>query len=314
MNKYFLATLFAVLFSTMSFAQDKGHSDIEFGFEDPAAATPVFEIELFEETTEGILVAEGEFNGPANFRTADSPGFITPVDEGLVVNAGDQVSVRVLDASAAGSPTNLASGYVSFWTPTGGFQSFDSSFGTLTITGNTPGSTADTLTVLESASVVSGPTDIFLAEGSDGTFMSDVPPSLNEDNVVLGSGEIHNHLAFDLSGSLSSTPGAIGMLVQFSAVLDSNGQTVDSDPFFLIFNNGLPDSVFEEEAVLAFGLIEEDEVLLGDINMDESVDFLDIQPFIDLLTNQTFQAEGDFDGNNEVDFFDIQGFIDALSQ
>ena len=104
------------------------------------------------------------------------------------------------------------------------------------------------------------------------------------------------------------------MLVQFSAVLDSNGQTVDSDPFFLIFNNGLPETVFEEDAVLAFGLIEEDEVLLGDINLDMTVDFLDIQPFIDLLTNQTFQAEGDFDGNETVNFFDIQGFIDALSQ
>ena len=55
------------------------------------------------------------------------------------------------------------------------------------------------------------------------------------------------------------------------------------------------------------------DVLLGDINRDGSVTFADIGPFIGLLSNQTFQAEGDFDGNSEVNFADIPGFIFALS-
>jgi len=53
--------------------------------------------------------------------------------------------------------------------------------------------------------------------------------------------------------------------------------------------------------------------LLGDINLDGSVDFFDIQPFIDLLSNQMFQFEGDIDGSGAVDFFDIQPFIDILA-
>lgn len=310
MSKYFLATLFATLFTSASFAQ---HSDIEFGFEDPTAANPVFEIELDELTEEGIPVAEGEFAGAGAFRTADNPGFITPAEEGLTVGDGDQVFIRVLDASAPDSPTALVSGFVGFWTPDGGLQSFDSSFGTLSIESNTPGSNSPTVTNLAGDSVLAGPTDMFLAEGSDGSFMSDPPPSLNEEPDLLGVGEIHNHLAFDLSGDLATTPGAIGVLLQFSAVRAGTDEVIDSDPFFLIFNNGLDEEVFEAEALLAFGLVEEEEVLLGDANCDGTVDFFDIQPFIDILSNNGFKPQADIDGNEVVNFFDIAGFITILS-
>ena len=56
-----------------------------------------------------------------------------------------------------------------------------------------------------------------------------------------------------------------------------------------------------------------EEVIPGDINRDGVVDFFDIQPFIDLLTNQGFQAEADIDGSGKVDFFDIQPFINLLA-
>ena len=314
MNKYFLATMFAMLFTSVSFAQ---HTDIEFGFEDPSSASPVFEILLDEFTEEGIAVAEGEFEGSGAFRTADSPGFITPVeeDENLTVGVGDQVFIRVLDASADDSPTKLVSGYVGFWTPDGGLQSFDSSFGTLSIESNTIGSDDPTFSDFTGDSA-DGPTDLFLAVGSDGTALSDVPPSLGEENVTLGPGEIHNHLAFDLSGDLAATNGAVSLLLQFSVVRRDTGDVIDSDPFFLIFNNGLSEDEGGEfeAALLAFGLDEGGEApLLGDVNIDGVVDFFDISPFIDLLSNQEFQAEADFDQNEVVDFFDISGFILALS-
>ena len=53
--------------------------------------------------------------------------------------------------------------------------------------------------------------------------------------------------------------------------------------------------------------------LAGDVNLDGVVDFFDIQPFINVLSAQAFQAEADIDGNGEVDFFDIQPFINILS-
>ena len=54
-------------------------------------------------------------------------------------------------------------------------------------------------------------------------------------------------------------------------------------------------------------------VLLGDVNTDDVVDFLDISPFVALLTTGEFQAEADIDGNGEIDFLDIAPFVELLS-
>lgn len=54
-------------------------------------------------------------------------------------------------------------------------------------------------------------------------------------------------------------------------------------------------------------------VLLGDVNQDLSVDFLDISPFISALSNGVFQSEADIDENEVVDFLDIAPFILILS-
>ena len=55
------------------------------------------------------------------------------------------------------------------------------------------------------------------------------------------------------------------------------------------------------------------EPLLGDVNLDGTVNFFDIAPFIALLTNNGFQAEADIDQNGEVNFADILPFIGILS-
>ena len=54
-------------------------------------------------------------------------------------------------------------------------------------------------------------------------------------------------------------------------------------------------------------------VLLGDLNLDQVVDFFDISPFIALLSDSSYQDEADFDRNGVVDFFDISPFVQALS-
>ena len=51
----------------------------------------------------------------------------------------------------------------------------------------------------------------------------------------------------------------------------------------------------------------------GDINLDGDVSFLDIAPFIALLSSNTFQGEADCDQNGNVNFLDIAPFIDALT-
>ena len=54
-------------------------------------------------------------------------------------------------------------------------------------------------------------------------------------------------------------------------------------------------------------------VLKGDINVDGFVDFLDIAPFIALLSSGDFQAEADCNCDGVVDFLDIAPFINTLS-
>ena len=55
------------------------------------------------------------------------------------------------------------------------------------------------------------------------------------------------------------------------------------------------------------------DVLKGDVNLDGSVTFLDIAPFIAVLSNNGSQAEADCDCDGDVDFLDIQPFIDILA-
>ena len=55
------------------------------------------------------------------------------------------------------------------------------------------------------------------------------------------------------------------------------------------------------------------DVLLGDVNLDGVVNFLDISPFIGILSTGEFQAEADIDQNGVVNFLDISPFITVLA-
>jgi len=53
--------------------------------------------------------------------------------------------------------------------------------------------------------------------------------------------------------------------------------------------------------------------LLGDVNRDRSVDFLDISPFIGLLSSGEHQAEADINQDGDVNFLDVSPFIVILT-
>ena len=54
-------------------------------------------------------------------------------------------------------------------------------------------------------------------------------------------------------------------------------------------------------------------LLLGDVNLDGTVNFLDISPLIAILANDGFQEEADVNQDGTVDFLDISPFINLLS-
>ena len=53
--------------------------------------------------------------------------------------------------------------------------------------------------------------------------------------------------------------------------------------------------------------------LIGDVNLDGMINFLDISPFIGVLSMPEFQAEADINEDGEVNFSDISPFIILLS-
>lgn len=54
-------------------------------------------------------------------------------------------------------------------------------------------------------------------------------------------------------------------------------------------------------------------VFFGDLNSDSSVDLLDIEPFIDLLSAQEYVPAADMNFDGEVDLLDIEPFVALLS-
>lgn len=265
MKKYFLAAAIAVLFSSLGHAQDlEVHSDIEFGFA-PDSEELEFEIENDTVNDDGFQVFEGSFGiALGNESTTDNPGFITPVDEGLTVNQGDNIFVRVLNAGQTEGNT-IGSGFVNFYDPNTPAAGIQSDGGTITVIGNDPNDPdGDIAAVFDGDVPVSLIESLFLAQGSDGTFISDLPPSLlgdeegDEQNIELGVGEIHNHLNFTFAADAGApSEFAVGLLLQFEADLASvagDGIDVVSDPFFVVFNNGLSEEVFETQALPAFGV------------------------------------------------------------
>ena len=55
------------------------------------------------------------------------------------------------------------------------------------------------------------------------------------------------------------------------------------------------------------------DVVLGDVDLNGVVNFLDIAPFIGVLSTVEFQAEADTNQSGEVNFLDISPFIAILA-
>ena len=89
------------------------------------------------------------------------------------------------------------------------------------------------------------------------------------------------------------------------------GVLADGEQFSFNISSDYSSDLFSPDATLTVTL--EAPFLLGDVNRDESVDFLDISPFISLLLSGEFQAEADVDQSGFVNFLDISPFIGVLS-
>lgn len=224
----FAAVTIAVMSLSTNIMAQHGHSDIEFGYNDTGNPT-AFIIEQDATTSEGFQFFEAEFEEFLGDFFADDPGFTTNDAEGLLINPGDQIWFRVLDASLNSA---FGQGFLNYYDPN---TDTLSAAGRLQITDNGGASTLDL--VLNGATIESG----------------DNPQLLGIGDV---DGDIHDHLNFDLLDDGTAPLGAYGILVQMQSDFDpANGNfDLDSDPFWIIFNHGMDEEDFENFALPKFGV------------------------------------------------------------
>ena len=108
--------------------------------------------------------------------------------------------------------------------------------------------------------------------------------------------ETSTNAGFSFLGTFFDEPVVARVQIQIGGIFDgenfSGADSVAMDDF--IFGEPIP-------------------VLLGDINGDQSVDLLDVAPFIDVITWGAFDISADINQDGAVDLLDVNPFIDLLT-
>ena len=63
----------------------------------------------------------------------------------------------------------------------------------------------------------------------------------------------------------------------------------------------------------SFRLVVTEELLLGDVNCDGTVNLLDVQPFVELIVSGNFSAKADMNSDGEVSLLDVEPFVALLT-
>ena len=143
------------------------------------------------------------------------------------------------------------------------------------------------------------------------TFLTMVAPSpdwfvgVSDLGLLDTSGQWRDQIVIDLVSYDAGTENGTGFSLSNPA---SSPQGVITD-----LDTAEPNGVLFGVGSLARLTLTRVTPLLGDANLDSTVNFLDISSFIVLLTTGAFQAEADIDQNGVVDFLDISPFVAILS-
>ena len=177
--------------------------------------------------------------------------------------------------------------------------------------GFSPGTTAPANFPIESAQ--SGDT-LYVASGNGVAVLDTSNPNavqtlalipLNTNPVNI---DVVGNMLYVVGNSPAPTLTSIDVSVLSSPVFQTTFLPSDSNPLGVAATNT---SVVIADSNL--GVLVESLFLLGDVNRDGMVDFLDISPFIVVLSTGSMQAEADIDQDGVVNFLDISPFIILLS-
>ena len=160
--------------------------------------------------------------------------------------------------------------------------------------------------------------------GSDGLVAGDLSIAFGSITIFNGTstqdGVNFSYADFDVDTANANRPGrvlddgTIPVPAQVDLTALANYDAASTSLFIA------PDNIansnrwsISEITVLVTGGTASPDALLGDANLDGMVNFLDISPFISLLSSGTFLAQADTNEDGAVSFLDIAPFISILS-
>ena len=277
--------------------------------------------------TDGVLMAQNVIDLLPGDQIADG----TVIADGTIVNVlGGEIGLRV---DLSDGELNIESGQVAIGA-SGVSSGFTNSNNQVNVSGGEVGgffqltdSTELNLTggQLNSFGVFSGST----ANISGGT-VTRFPDIFSSGTVNISGGDVFAIRVFsggevNLFGSVFAIDGIpIDLVAGEEFVVNDRNVTLTgtlSDGSFIEtslttafggFSSSQPDGAAAGARVTVTRVAEP--TLLGDVDQNGTVDFLDIGPFIALLSSGGFQQEADIDENESVDFLDIGPFIAILSR
>ena len=208
-NIFGFAALVLLVSCGSVFAQ---HTDVEFGYE---GGLIEFESDGPGIDAAGIFESEFEVMNMDGTQVAEDPGFASNFVEGnesFMVTSGDSIFVNVNQSATFST-------FLTYFNPN--TNQFEVTNSTMTVEDNSPGGTSN---LIVSANGLSGDLSQFVTT-SDGS-------------------EIDSHVDYILSANAEE--GVYGLLLNIeSDNLSGDLTDTTSDRFWVLFNNGLSESVFE---------------------------------------------------------------------
>ena len=132
-------------------------------------------------------------------------------------------------------------------------------------------------------------------------------PSSFEGIQVTGTATLDGDVTVDIPASFTPTNGQIFELLRADGGVNGEFENVTLN---FAPDGFLYEIVYTPNTVQIVATLD---IVLGDADENGVVNFLDIAPFIGLLTSGNFLAQADIDRNGMVDFNDIAPFINLLS-
>lgn len=173
---------------------------------------------------------------------------------------------------------------------------------------NDNGNPFDTLTQFDSAgNVVSGPIFALPANLNGDAEAVSFLPGLK--TMLVAEDDTNALMEITPTGQLIQNLSVAALSAGSGMFVDPAGIAVDFDNNRLFVankgdNNG---------NIMVFSILV-DQVVLGDINCDGSVDLLDVQPFVDLIASGGFSDKADMNQDGIVNLLDVGPFVAALAE